>query len=117
MDIRSLGFRTDLRILEMTGSEIEDRGTHVVVRTPTNPTFFWGNFLLLKAMPVLGGEREVIGAFHTEFPHAEHVAIVNAFERRDVKAAVRLTIEHLEHVERNLRLDPKETDLAQLLNP
>ena len=39
MDIRSLGFRTDLRLLEMTGSEIEDRGTHLVIRTPrTRPT-------------------------------------------------------------------------------
>ena len=41
MDIRSLGFRTDLRLLEMTGSQIEDRGTHLVVRTPANPTYFW----------------------------------------------------------------------------
>ncbi len=48
---------------------------------------------------------------------AEHVAIVDAFERRDAKAAVRLTIEHLEHVEQNLRLNPHETDLAQVLNP
>jgi len=48
---------------------------------------------------------------------AEHVAIVDAFDRRDVKAAVRLTIEHLEHVEQNLRLNPHETDLAQVLNP
>lgn len=75
MDIRSLGFRTDLRLLEMTGSRIEDRGTHLVVRTPDNPTYFWGNFLLLRQLPVPGGEREVIGAFHTEFPEAEHVAI------------------------------------------
>ncbi len=48
---------------------------------------------------------------------AEHVAIVNAFEQRDVKAAVRLTIEHLAHVEQNLRLNPHETDLAQVLKP
>lgn len=75
MDIRSLGFRTDLRLLEMTGSEIEDRGTHLVIRTPENPTYFWGNFLLLRGLPVPGGEREVIGAFHTEFPLAEHVSI------------------------------------------
>lgn len=75
MNIRSLGFRTDLRLLEMTGSEIEDRGTHLVIRTPSNPTYFWGNFLLLKQRPFPGGEREVIGAFHTEFPDAEHVSI------------------------------------------
>ena len=54
MDIRSLGFRTDLRLLEMTGSEIEDRGTHLVIRTPSNPTYFWGNFLLLKQRPFPG---------------------------------------------------------------
>jgi GNAT superfamily N-acetyltransferase len=75
MDIRSLGFRTDLRLLEMTGSVIEERGTHLVVRSPANPTYFWGNFLLLRQLPFPGGEREVIGAFHTEFPLAEHVAI------------------------------------------
>lgn len=75
MNIRSLGFRTDLRLLEMTGSQIEDRGTHLVIRTPANPTYFWGNFLLLKQLPVPGGEREVIGAFQTEFPEAEHVSI------------------------------------------
>lgn len=75
MEIKSLGFRTDLVLLERTGSEIEDRGTHLVVRTPANPTFYWGNFLLLAGPPVPGGEREVIGAFHTEFPEAHHVAI------------------------------------------
>jgi ribosomal protein S18 acetylase RimI-like enzyme len=75
MDIRSLGFRTDLRLLELSGSLIEDRGTHLVIRTPDNPTYFWGNFLLLKHRPFPGGEREVIAAFQTEFPEAEHVSI------------------------------------------
>ena len=56
-------------------------------------------------------------AHSAEASLAEHVAIVDAFERRDVKAAVRLTVEHLEHVEQNLRLNPQETDLAQLLTP
>ena len=46
---------------------------------------------------------------------AEHVAIVDALEKRDVRAAVRLTEEHLGHVERNLRLDPHSHDLAQIL--
>lgn len=75
MHVTSLGFRTDLRLLELTGSEIEDRGTHLVVRTPANPSYFWGNFILLARPPFPGGEREVIGAFHTEFPQAEHVSI------------------------------------------
>ncbi len=46
---------------------------------------------------------------------AEHVAIVDALEQRDVRAAVRLTEHHLDHVERNLRLDPRSPDLALAL--
>ena len=75
MHVTSLGFRTDLALLTAAGSLVEDRGTHLVVRTPDNPTFFWGNFLLLAEPPVPGGEKEVVAAFHTEFPQAEHVSI------------------------------------------
>ncbi|MCD6641124.1 MAG: GNAT family N-acetyltransferase [Nocardioides sp.] len=75
MEIRSLGFRTDIALLQRTGSEVEDLGSHLVVRTPANPTYFWGNFLLLGRPPFPGGEREVVGAFRTEFPDARHVSI------------------------------------------
>jgi len=75
MDVTSLGFRTDLALLSASGSVVEDRGTHLVVRTPANPTYYWGNFILLAEPPVPGGEREVVGAFHTEFPEAGHVSI------------------------------------------
>jgi len=47
----------------------------------------------------------------------EHVAIVDALEKRDAKAAVRLMEEHLHHVERNLRLDPRTPDLESALLP
>ncbi len=85
MHVRSLAFRTDLRLLELAGSEIDDRGTHLVIRTPANPTYFWGNFLLLAQPPHPGGAREVIAAFETEFPKAQHRAIgVDGTERHDV---------------------------------
>jgi len=48
----------------------------------------------------------------------EHVAIVDALEKRDARAAARLMEEHLRHVERNLRLDPRgKDDLAAALRP
>ena len=75
MNVSSLGFRTDLALLTDSGSVVEDRGTHLVVRSPDNPSYFWGNFLLLAQPPVPGGEKEVVGAFHTEFPLADHVSI------------------------------------------
>jgi DNA-binding GntR family transcriptional regulator len=50
-----------------------------------------------------------------EASFAEHVAIVDALERRDARAAARLAEDHLRSVERNLRLDPREPDLAEVL--
>ena len=49
--------------------------------------------------------------------YEEHVAIVDALERRDARAATRLMAEHLHHVERNLQLDPRTPDLEQVLKP
>ena len=48
MHIRSLGWRTDLIFPRFDGV-VTDRGDYLVVRTPSNPGFYWGNFLLLDA--------------------------------------------------------------------
>ncbi|MEW6707914.1 MAG: GntR family transcriptional regulator [Pseudomonadota bacterium] len=45
----------------------------------------------------------------------EHVAIVDALERRDARAAVKLVEAHLGNVEHNLRLNPRGSDLAAAL--
>ncbi len=45
----------------------------------------------------------------------EHVAIVDALERRDTRAAVKLMEAHLGNVEHNLRLHPRGSDLAAAL--
>ena len=46
---------------------------------------------------------------------ADHQSIVDALEARDVRAAVRLAEEHLDHVERDLQLDPRAPDLSRIL--
>jgi len=48
---------------------------------------------------------------------SEHEAIVDALERRDAKAAVKLLDHHLGNVEANLRLKPRVQDLATALTP
>ena len=56
-------------------------------------------------------------AHSAEHSFDEHVAIVDALEKRDARAAVKLMEEHLLHVERNLRLDPRVHDLEAVLTP
>ncbi|HET6817613.1 MAG TPA: GNAT family N-acetyltransferase [Mycobacteriales bacterium] len=73
MQVRSLGFRTDLMLRRLAGAEVVDRGSHVLVRTPANPTFYWGNFLLID--PPEDGSARWLDEFQREFPAATHVAI------------------------------------------
>jgi RimJ/RimL family protein N-acetyltransferase len=71
--IKGLGWRTDIALLEISGSQVTDRGDHLVVRTPDNPTFWWGNFLLLAAPPADRERAEGwLAAFEAEFPQARH---------------------------------------------
>ena len=46
---------------------------------------------------------------------ADHKAIVDALEARDPRAALRLSEEHLDHVARDLKLDPRAPDLSRIL--
>ena len=38
---------TDLTVLEASGSHVERHDDHLVVRTPRNPGYHWGNFVLV----------------------------------------------------------------------
>lgn len=81
MDVQSLVFRTDLALLGRTGTLTEHHATHLVVRTPAEPTFYWGNFLLLAAPPAAGQVDHWLEAFRREFPDAAHVSLgIDRFE-------------------------------------
>ena len=73
--MQSLGFRTELALLLRWGSEVEDRGDYLAVRTPDNPTYYWGNFILVSAPPRADAVDEWLGVFRREFPDAAHAAL------------------------------------------
>ncbi|MDQ1695896.1 MAG: hypothetical protein QOJ03_1249, partial [Frankiaceae bacterium] len=73
--MHSLGFRTDLMLRRLAGATVEDRGDHLLVRTPANPTFYWGNFLLFANPPAPGDGTRWLQLFADELPDASHVAI------------------------------------------
>ena len=75
MDVVSLGYRTDLALLTAGGSVIEDHGDHLVVRSPHNPTHWWGNSLLLDRPPSLADAPRWLERFVAAFPDARHVAL------------------------------------------
>jgi len=71
----SLGFLTDLALLRLGGTHVDDRGDFLVVRSPHNPTYWWGNFLLLGPVPAPEDSQRWLDQFARAFPQAGHVAI------------------------------------------
>jgi len=72
VDIASLAFRTDLALLALAGSEVDDQGSHVVVRTRDNPGFRWGNFHLLAHPPRPDEVDATLARYDADFPDSAH---------------------------------------------
>ncbi|PWJ51136.1 Ribosomal protein S18 acetylase RimI [Quadrisphaera granulorum] len=64
----SLGHRTDLVVLRLTGSDITEHGPLTLVRTPSNPTYRWGNFVLVDDSDDGADWFEALGLFRSAFP-------------------------------------------------
>lgn len=66
----SPGWVTDLAILELTGSSVTDHGDHLVIRTPDNPGYHWGNCLLVTDPDTVDDADRWAARFGEEFPDA-----------------------------------------------
>ena len=73
----SLGWRTEL-IFHRFDGEVVARPDHWLIRTPHNPTFYWGNFLLFDHPPRAGDAPTWLAAFDAEIadrqPESRHLA-------------------------------------------
>ncbi len=103
------GWRTDFT-LHAVAAEVTERADCVVVRTPGNPSFYWGNCLMLAAPPADDELAHWLRRFDEEIasrqPESRHVALgVNtpyAGEHRPAWQAAGFEL----HVNAVMRLEP-----------
>lgn len=69
---RSLAYFTDLALRRAEGSLIVRGGDLTVIRSPQNPTFWWGNFLLMPVPPRPGDLTRWTALFTEHHPTAAH---------------------------------------------
>lgn len=69
------GWATDLAILEFAGATIDDRGDHLVVRSPSNPDFHWGNCVFVTDQDSVDDAGRWVAVFRAAFPNANWVAL------------------------------------------
>lgn len=89
------GWETDLAVLRYEGSVIEDRGDHLVVRSPHNPDYHWGNCLFVLDENAVNDAGRWERAFRAAFPAANWTAVglIRMPEDRDAWTAQGLELE------------------------
>jgi len=106
--LRSLTFRTDFFIARVTGGEVIDRGRYAVLRTPSNPDFWWGNFLVHRDPP---DPRVAIDDHAREFPESKHALV--AWDRPDGDAGrVEAFVPHGFAIDEGVTLTARRDDLV-----
>jgi hypothetical protein len=65
VNVKSIGYRSELIFIHFDG-QVLDRGDYLVVKSPANPSFYWGNFLLFARPPEAGDEERWRNLFKHE---------------------------------------------------
>lgn len=106
------GWETDLAVRRLSGSTIEDRGDHLLVRTAHNPDFHWGNFVFVTDDAAIDDATRWLGAFRAALPEATWVAIglIRPPDDRDSWTRLGLDLELDEVL--TTRTLPRQTPLA-----
>lgn len=66
--LRSLGLKTDIEIARFE-NRLTERDGYLVVETPGNPNYYWGNFLVFPSPPTLEDRASWPAIFKKEFGH------------------------------------------------
>ena len=72
MTLCSLLLQSNLMFQSLCG-QIKERSNYVVVSTPDNPTYIWGNYLILSAPPAAQTSERWAKIFEQEFVSAQAV--------------------------------------------
>jgi GNAT superfamily N-acetyltransferase len=91
-----LGWYTDVAVLRLNGAQVDEHPDHWVVRSPTNPHFHWGNFVLVTDPARVDDAEHWLEVFEQEFPDAPHrsIGLAAAPQQPDRWRAVGLELEH-----------------------
>jgi GNAT superfamily N-acetyltransferase len=70
-----VAWATDISILELSGSKVEERGDHLILRSPENPRHHWGNCVLVTDPGAVDDAERWVEVFGAAFPSADWIAI------------------------------------------
>ncbi|MGZ6441028.1 MAG: GNAT family N-acetyltransferase [Pseudobdellovibrionaceae bacterium] len=110
MKLKGLGYKSELIFTDFDG-QVDDRGSYLVMRTLTNPNFFWGNLLIFDRPPVRGDFKSWVGKFKSEFIDPKIYHITLAWDSNDGQIG-----DVTEFTENGFELEAKAVLSAQAVN-
>ena len=118
MDV-PLSWHTDIAVLVGSGSSVDEHADHLVVRTPANPTYAWGNFVMVTDPACVDDASRWAAVFAHSFPDAGHRAVGLPTNPTDVGAwaALGLEIEHEDVLVRDAPVDPRPLPEGYVVRP
>ena len=69
---KSIGLKTDLFFHQFSGNVIS-KENYLVIHTPNNPEYYWGNYLIFDGPPKKTDSKKWIDAFKNEFGHRKSI--------------------------------------------
>lgn len=82
MSPKSLAIQTDYIFGRFFG-EVLDRGSYMVVKTPSSPNYFWGNYLVMPEPLAPGALNEWIAIYGSKFDYKKQGFITFAVDAPD----------------------------------
>ena len=70
-----LGWATDIAVLQHMGSTIDNRGDHIVVRTPEVPLYHWGNCIFVTDPDAVDDAQRWVDVFESDVPEVDWLAV------------------------------------------
>jgi ribosomal protein S18 acetylase RimI-like enzyme len=83
MELKSLGYKTDLIFTSLDG-EILNRGSHLVIKTLSNPNYFWGNLVIFESAPKRGDLFHWKALFKSEFTDPAIYHMTFAWDKEEI---------------------------------
>lgn len=114
MKITSLARKTDLIFSEFEG-EVVDCGHYTIIRTPQNPGYHWGNFLIFEQSPSMEDLPKWRELFLKEFGDRNHMLFAWNHGSADSKVVAEFTKLGFEH-QKNLVLSTNKLNPPKKAN-
>lgn len=109
MKINSLGFLTNLIFSRFSGT-VTDKGSYTVIKTPSNPGYHWGNYIIFDRPPREGDLQQWLQIFDSEFDNSR-VSQHYLFAWENIKG------EYQEFLNAGFEADAASVLTTKILNP